>query len=210
MTPYSQPFRYLKQAWSYTGCPRTFLSTTPSSNFEFEDAFGCVKVCISLTDSEAGISGDGTVAYLNFKVIQGPEVCTSSTLSFNRTLLLNSALTPIAHDSVGAVYFWKSTLTDPSDDGGRLDLYTQKGGVGLNMAGGDFMAGEMVHLISKVTYNNAPVQNELVAFEVLNPSDEVVLIRTAITDEEGLATTSFRIPLTLSSNGTWTPFPRLV
>ena len=38
----------------------------------------------------------------------------------------------------------------------------------------------------------------------MNPSDEVVLIRTAITDEEGLATTSFRIPLTLSSNGTWT------
>jgi len=38
----------------------------------------------------------------------------------------------------------------------------------------------------------------------LNPSDEVVLIRTAITDEEGVATTSFGIPLTLSSNGTWT------
>ena len=180
-----------------------FFPPPPSSNFEFEDALGCVKVRISLTDSEAGISGDGTVAYLNFKVIQGPEVCTGSTLNFNQTLLLNSALTPIAHDSVGAVYFWKSMLADPSDDGACLDLYTQRGGVGPNVAGGDFTAGEMVHLISKVTYNNAPVQNKLVAFEVLNPSDEVVLIRTAITDEEGLATTSFRIPLTLSSNGTW-------
>jgi len=44
----------------------------------------------------------------------------------------------------------------------------------------------------------------LVAFEVLNPSDEVVLIRTAITDGKGMAMISFRTPLTLSSNGTWT------
>jgi hypothetical protein len=72
------------------------------------------------------------------------------------------------------------------------------------VTGGDFTAGEMVHLISKVTYNDAPVQNKLVAFEVLNPSDEVVLIRTAITDGEGIAMTSFRTPLILISNGTWT------
>jgi hypothetical protein len=44
----------------------------------------------------------------------------------------------------------------------------------------------------------------LVAFEVLNPSDEVVLIRTAITDGKGMAMISFRTPLILSSNGTWT------
>ena len=44
----------------------------------------------------------------------------------------------------------------------------------------------------------------MVAFEVLNPSDEVVLIRTAITDGKGMAMISFRTPLTLSSNGTWT------
>jgi hypothetical protein len=53
-----------------------FFPPPPSSNFEFEEALGCVKVRISLTDSEAGISSDGTVAYLNLKVIQGPEVCT--------------------------------------------------------------------------------------------------------------------------------------
>jgi len=50
--------------------------------------------------------------------------------------------------------FWKSLLADPSEDGACLDLYTQKGGVGPNVTGGDFTAGEIVHLISKVTYNN--------------------------------------------------------
>jgi len=85
-----------------------------------------------------------------------------------------------------------------------LDLYTQKGGVGLSQIGGNFRAGEVVHLISKVTYNNAPVQNKLVAFEVLNPLGEVVFMSTAITDEDGLAIISFRIPVISSSNGTWT------
>ncbi len=182
-----------------------FFPPPPKSSFEFEVGIpGHVNVCISLADPEAGISGSGTLAYLSFKVAQDPGVCMASTLNFNQTSLLNSALSPIPHDSVGAVYFWRSTLTDPSDDGAFLDLYTQKGGVGPNAAGGYFAAGEMVHLISKVTYNNAPVQNELVAFEVLNPSSEVVLIRTAITDEQGLAIISFRIPVILSSNGTWT------
>jgi hypothetical protein len=182
----------------------SFFPPPPFSNFEFEKSPGYVRVNIYLAGSEAGISGDGTVARLNLKAIRGPDICVYSALSFNKTLLLNSALAPIAHDSVGAVYFWKSTLTDPSVNGGCLDLYTQKGGVGLSQIGGNFRAGEVVHLISKVTYNNAPVQNKLVAFEVLNPLGEVVFMSTAITDEDGLAIISFRIPVISSSNGTWT------
>jgi hypothetical protein len=182
----------------------SFFPLPPNSNLEFEKAPGYVRVRIYLTDSEAEIGGNGTVVYLNFKAIYGPEVCAYCTLNFNKSLLLNSALTPIAHDSVGAVYFWKSMLADPSVNGGCLDLYTQKGGVGCNQSGGDFVVGEVVHLISKVTYNNAPVQNKLVAFEVLNPLGEAVLMRTAVTNEYGLAIISFKIPYIPSSNGTWT------
>lgn len=88
-------------------------------------------------------------------------------------------------------------------EGRSLDLYTQKGGEGPDGQGGEFMTGEMVYLISQVTYNDDPVANKIVSFEVRNPFNESVVFRTAITDQNGLAVTGFRIPGILSSNGTW-------
>jgi hypothetical protein len=182
-----------------------FFPSPPKSYFEFEknESFGFVKVNMSLADSETPKSGNGTLAWISFKVVQGPESCVSSPLDLKQTLLLNSALTPIVHDSVGAVYFWNSMQPDPPPEGQLLDLYTQKAGVGPNKPGGEFVTGQMVYLFSRVTYNNDPVQQKLVAFQVLNPIDETVTIRTAITDQDGLVIISFRIPNILSSNGIW-------
>ncbi len=183
-----------------------FFPPPPRSYFEIEknESLGFVRINMSLADSETPRSGNGTLAWISFRVVQGPESCVSSPLVLQQTLLFNSALIPIAHDSVGAVYFWKSMQPDPPEEDRLLDLYTQKAGVGPNEEGGEFMTGQIVHLVSRVTYNSDPVQQKLVAFQVRNPIDETVLIETAITDENGLAIISFRIPVILSSNGTWT------
>jgi hypothetical protein len=183
-----------------------FFPSPPKSYFRFEDneSLGFVKVNISLVDSETARSGDGNLAWISFRVIKDPESCVSSPLDLQKTLLLNSALTPIAHNSVGAIYFWKSIMPDPPEEGLSLDLYTQKGGEGPNISGGEFIIGEVVYLTSRVTYNNDPVQQKLVAFEVRDPLNESVVFRTVITDQDGFAVMSFRTPDIPSSIGTWT------
>lgn len=183
-----------------------FFPSPPEVYFEFEknESLGFVMVNMSLADSEAPRSGNGTLAWISFKVVQGPESCVSSPLDLEQTLLLNSALNPIAHDLVGAVYFWKSMQPDSPLGGRLLDLYTQKGGKGQNEPGGEFVAGEMAYFISRVTYNDYPVQQKLVVFEVRSPLNETVVILVAATDQDGFAQISFRIPNIPSSNGTWT------
>lgn len=185
--------------------PGQFFPQPPKSRFEFEknDSLGFVRVNMSLVDSETPRSGNGTLVWIFFKVIQGSESCISSPINLKQTLLLNSELISITHDTNGAVFFWKSMQRDPPLEGRLLDLYTQKGGEGLGEPGGTFMLGEMLYLISRVTYNNEPVQQKLVSFEVLNVLNESVVIKSAITNEEGLAMISFRIPFTLSNVGIW-------
>jgi hypothetical protein len=185
--------------------PGQFFPKPPKSNFESEknDSLGFIRVNMTLIDSETPRSGNGTLVWIKFKVVQGPESCLISPINLEQTLLLNSERNPITHKTVGAVFFWKSIQEDPPQEGRLLDLYTQKSGKGLGEPGGTFMTGEMVYLVSLVTYNNYPLQNQLVAFQVLNALNESVIIRTAITDNEGLAIVCFRIPIISSSAGTW-------
>jgi hypothetical protein len=53
---------------------------------------------------------------------------------------------------------------------------------------------EEVTLCAKVTYNEEPVENKMVAFEIRDPLDNVVVWRSAFTNAEGIACVSFRIP----------------
>lgn len=64
------------------------------------------------------------------------------------------------------------------------------------------MIGERVYLTARVTYNDYPVQQKLVAFGIQNPLNQTIS-RTAVTDEEGLATMTIEIPFVPSINGTW-------
>jgi len=183
-----------------------FFPPPPNSCFELEknEPLGFVKVNITLAPSETPRSGNGTLAWISFKVVQGPESCVSSPLDLQETLLFSSALIPIAHDSVGGVYFWKSVLPDPPVEGRSIDLYTQRGGEGFDEPDGEFMVSETVYLFSQVKYQDVPVQQKLVSFEVRNPLNESVVIRTFITDANGLAAISFMIPYLPSSIGVWT------
>ena len=101
---------------------------------------------------------------------------------------------------------WKVITVIPQPDGAAIDLYTQKGGQGPNQPDGAFALGEMVILTALLTYNEEPVQNKLVGFEVANPIGEVVLDRSNVTNANGLATVNFTIPVLCLPNifGTWT------
>jgi hypothetical protein len=77
-----------------------------------------------------------------------------------------------------------------------IDLYTQYdapyGGQGPNMPSDMFAPQQQVELYAKVTYNEYPVQQKLVGFEIRH--GDYVFWREATTDADGVAHVSFRIP----------------
>jgi len=77
---------------------------------------------------------------------------------------------------------------------GMVDLFTQRNGKGPNQPSGSFRPQEMAILYAYVTYNNKPVQNKFVSFEVLDPLNRSVMCRTAETNTSGLTTVWFSIP----------------
>jgi hypothetical protein len=171
---------------------------------ELNQTLGLVKIGISLTGSEAPTGGSGTLATITFTALQQATTCAVSVVQLQHILLLDSGLNPIPFDSVSALYFWKTPQPDPPVEGRVLDVYTQRGGQGMDVPGGIFGLGEEVQLISRVTYNGDPVQNKLVAYEVLDPLNHTVMVRTAVTNTIGMAWVTFRIPSLPESIGNWT------
>lgn len=96
---------------------------------------------------------------------------------------------------------------DPSVDGfyimrprflGRaIDVYTQYpfpyGGQGLNETSDMFWPQQEVVLFANVTYNEWPVQNKDVSFQIIAPDGIVRAVFVDRTDENGVATVSFRM-----------------
>jgi len=104
--------------------------------------------------------------------------------------------------------------------GPDIDVYTERGGIGKGcdkdtgeeyppvveyLADGTpiykwtamsdaYGPQEEVTLCAKVTYNEEPVENKMVAFEIRDPLNNVVVWRSASTNGEGIACVSFRIP----------------
>ena len=75
---------------------------------------------------------------------------------------------------------------------------TPHDGKGLGADCDSYAPGENVTLYANVTYNGDIVQNILVGFEVLDPLDRCVTYRVARTNDVGIATTWFRIPIPCS------------
>jgi len=81
-----------------------------------------------------------------------------------------------------------------------IDLFTNKkpfSGKGLNQPSDAFAPQEKVVLYAFVTYNGYPVIGKLVAYEIHgppNPLRNFTLYRTAVTNESGIAETSFIVP----------------
>jgi hypothetical protein len=87
--------------------------------------------------------------------------------------------------------------------GPLLDVYTQKpepySGKGFDQPSDAFAPQEEVILYGEVHYDCQPIENKLVAFEVIDPTGKTIICRSNLTDEHGIATTSFR----LASNATF-------
>jgi hypothetical protein len=82
--------------------------------------------------------------------------------------------------------------------GAAVDVYTQaadpNSGKGPNAKSDAFGPQEDVVIYANVTYNSVPVAQKEVAFEVRNAQNQTIFYRTAISNGEGLATSSFRLP----------------
>jgi len=83
--------------------------------------------------------------------------------------------------------------------GRMIDLYVCNypapyGGQGPNKPSDMFWPQKEVCLCANVTYNLWPVQNKVVSFEVHDPQGNLVTILTAVSDKNGVACTSYRIP----------------
>jgi len=113
-------------------------------------------------------------------------------VSLVATLLL-LALTALAVQSARPV-------VAVSQSGRVIDVYTQKApldGRGINQSSDAFQPQELVILNANVTYNDAPVAQKVVSFSVNgppNPFENITLLRTATSDQNGMANVSFRIP----------------
>jgi hypothetical protein len=91
-------------------------------------------------------------------------------------------------------------MVSSSDTGRKIDVFTQKipfNGKGINQSSDAFEPQELVILYANVTYNEAPVANKLVAFQVNNPANafqNITLVGFSSTNQSGIAQFSFRIP----------------
>jgi hypothetical protein len=87
-----------------------------------------------------------------------------------------------------------------SYSGRAIDVFTEKkpfDGKGINQSSDAFQPQELVILYALVTYNEYPVANKLVAFQVNNPSNtfqNITIVHTSSTNQSGIAQFSFRIP----------------
>jgi hypothetical protein len=77
-----------------------------------------------------------------------------------------------------------------------FDLYTQRGGIGPNVPGGQFEVGENVTLCAKITSKNSPVEKIMIVFEIVGPANayqNISLLLTAITNASGIASRTLMI-----------------
>ncbi len=143
------------------------------------------------------ISGSGHLVKLTFEVIYQEafpwEDSSPLDLYDNKFANLNAEEIPTPLPPVDGLVIVKGFII-----GRQLDIYTQYpgpyGGQGPNSPSDMFWPQKQVELYANVTYNLWPVQNKIVAFEVHNPAGEIVDILTAVSDEFGVAHTSYRIP----------------
>ena len=84
-----------------------------------------------------------------------------------------------------------------------VDVYTQKGGKGLNVSDGIFDPWRNVPLYAEVSNSSVPVSDKEVVFEVYGPKNPYYnfsAVKKAMTNASGIASTNFSIP-TIIPNG---------
>ena len=91
-------------------------------------------------------------------------------------------------------------MVSSSDTARKIDLFTQKmpfNGMGINHSSDAFEPQELVILYALVTYNEDPIANKLVTFQVNNLANafqNITVVGVSSTNQSGIAQFSFRIP----------------
>lgn len=100
----------------------------------------------------------------------------------------------------------KTVKVIPPPMGAAVDLTAPSqapwDGEGPNVECDAFAPQQEVLLRAKVTYNLDPVEGKLVAFEVHDSRDNIIITRTATTNADGIAEVTFRIP-SMPNFGDW-------
>jgi hypothetical protein len=183
-----------------------FPQTYPPTIFTYEDnqENGTIHISAQLLDPQTR-TGNGTLAEIRFNPILDPQTLVYSPIRIDHLEVLDFRHQPVSCDTLGSMYFWKFITPPIPPTSGRLaDIYTQRGGIGEGTWGGEFAAGSLVVLSVLATYNDFPVQHLPVAFQVQDPQNQTVAILIGMTDENGIATTDFRIRNDTRTEGKWT------
>jgi PKD repeat protein len=172
--------------------PSASALEAPKAKFTFTPPIPYVNETI-LFNATASTPGNGTIILYSWNFGDnttgtGMFINKSYTLSNNYTVTLTVTNSLGLNDTTS-----KIVGVLPAPAGAWLDLYNQRGGFGRNQPSGEFAPGEIVVLTALVTYNNAPVAHKPVSFEVRDSLGGVVLYRSAMTDENGLAKIDFAL-----------------
>jgi len=194
------------------GGPSGFFEPfTPQTwNYSFvNEAAGYIRIAYIIFDivHMTAPYGDGLIATITFNATYQEKFPISVTSDLNLEIDTEAGLT-----GMFANYKAEPIPTDPSENvppvngkytlagyvvGRVIDVYTQYlddyNGKGPETPSDMFWPQKEVILYAKVTYNEWPVQQKPVVFEVRAPDKTVMTVLTNITDEDGIAYVSFRM-----------------
>jgi hypothetical protein len=139
--------------------------------------------------------GDGVLATIRFKVLAQGYTNLTCTLGLFDIIMIDKTGRDIPYEPPvnGTV-----TVLALSLPGRQIDVYTQYpapyGGQGPNNPSDMFWPQKLVILYANVTYNYWPQQNKLVSFEIIDNKNQTWDKKTALTNADGIASVSFRMP----------------
>jgi hypothetical protein len=141
----------------------------------YNTTHGLIHAACTLIGPGPGADGNGTLATLTFKTKNPGD----TPLTLQDTIIIDSNETPIPHTTHHATIHFPIVI----------DAYTQKGGIGLGKPSDAYPPGSTIIVYGLVVYNEAPLPGVLVQFVMYDPLGSPT-VRTATTNQDGLATSS--------------------
>jgi len=118
-------------------------------------------------------------------------------------MLIAAILAILLGTGLGAVsYSYFAEMPSPQPPVRMLDIYTQKGGLGLNESGGIFEPFDIVNVYAFLINGNTAIRGAQVTFILKNPENTEIL-ETSSTDDSGIATIDFTLSSEHFISGVW-------
>jgi len=139
--------------------------------------------------------GTGTIATIRFRAIKQSWVSDlTHTFTIYEQFGVDDSVQIVPLEAYPGFY----TVLKIADIGRRIDVWMQYdspyGGQGLNQTADLVVPQQEILLTAKVTYNWWPVENKKVTFEVRDNQGNVIAVLSDLTDADGHAYASFRMP----------------